>query len=93
MTHSTTLRCPDLYIIFPIDSSGVGFTGGKVSSKTVAKVLACIPLVSRRLSVLGEIDIAMLEEGWHPRCLSEGKLWGFTLIHQVIALIQPKFFV
>ena len=32
MIHSTTLRCPDLYIIFSIESSGVALTGGNVSS-------------------------------------------------------------
>ena len=93
MTHSTTLRCPDLYIIFSIDSSGVGLSGGNVSCKIVARALACMPRVSKRLSVLREVDIAMLKECWHPCCLGEGKLWCFTLIHQVIALIQPKFFV
>ena len=62
MTHSTTLRWPDRYIILFIVSSGVGLVGGKVSSKAWIRPRAFIPKVS---SILGEVDIRVLKEGWH----------------------------
>ena len=84
MIHSTTLRCPDLYIIFSIESSGVELTGGNVSSSCCTKPRACKPTVS---SILREVDIAVLKECRNSACSSEGKLRCFTLIHQVVTLI------
>ena len=62
MTHSTTLRWPDLYIILFIVSSGLGLVGGNDCSKAAISPREFIPKTS---SVLGEIDITMLKESWH----------------------------
>ena len=45
-----------------IVSSGLGFVGGNDSSNAAISPREFIPKTS---SVLGEIDITMLEEGWH----------------------------
>jgi hypothetical protein len=80
-------------MIFSIVSSGVGLVGGNVSSNLASMALAVMPFTSSRLSVLWEVGVCMFKESRHtcPTCV--GKLRGFTLIHQAVAGIQPKFFV
>jgi len=90
LTHSTTLRCPALYMIASMVSVGVGLTGGKIVSSSASMVLLAMPVSS---SILREVDIAVFKERWHPCSLGGRKLGGFPFIHQAITRIQPKFFV
>jgi len=80
-------------MIFSIVSSGVGLVGGNVSSNLANMAVAVMPFTSRRSSVLREVGVCMFKEGRHtcPTCV--GKFWSFSLIHQRVAGIQPKFFV